>query len=98
MEKCKFHENKSRILINDIDINKIVVSNKFLFGKQDFKYFIGYIDDKKIRSLCTSFPETNAYRVDFDETNCMSFLMKDKEFLEKYNEIWEKMSNIIKKI
>ena len=25
----------------------------------------------------------------------MSVLMKDKEFLEKYNEIWEKVSNKI---
>ena len=25
----------------------------------------------------------------------MSLLMKDKEFLEKYNEIWEKFSNVI---
>ena len=28
-------------------INKIVVSNKLPFGKQDFKYFIGYKDDEK---------------------------------------------------
>ena len=56
MEKCKFHENKSRILINDIDINKIVVSNKFLFGKQDFKYFIGYKDSETIRPLCIFYP------------------------------------------
>ena len=27
----------------------------------------------------------------------MSFLMKDDELLEKYNEIWEKVSNSIKK-
>ena len=27
----------------------------------------------------------------------MSFLMKDKEFLEKYNEMWEKIRYIIKK-
>ena len=27
----------SPISINDIDINEIVVSNKFPFGKQDFK-------------------------------------------------------------
>ena len=31
----------------------------------------------------------------FDGTECMSVLMKDKEFLEKYNEIWEKVSNKI---
>ena len=28
----------------------------------------------------------------------MSFLMKDDEFLEKYNEIWETIINIIKKL
>ena len=39
----------------------------------------------------------NAYRIDFDEAKCMSFLMKDEEFLEKYNEIWKKVSNIITK-
>ena len=32
-----------------------------------------------------------AYVIDVDETECMSFLMKDTEFLEKYNEIWEKL-------
>ena len=38
-----------------------------------------------------------AYRRDFDKTKCMSFLIKDKKLLEKYNEIWKKVSNIIKK-
>ena len=28
----------------------------------------------------------------------MSFLIKNGKFLEKYNEIWEKVSNNIKKI
>ena len=28
---------------------------------------------------------------------CMSFLIKDDELLEKYNEIWKKVSNSIKK-
>ena len=32
-------------------MNKMVVSNKLSFGKQDFKYSIGYKDAKKIRSL-----------------------------------------------
>ena len=30
-----------------INNNKIVVSNKVPFGKQNFKYFIGYKDAKK---------------------------------------------------
>ena len=42
----KFHQYKSPILIDYIDINKIVVSNKISYGKNDFKYFIGYKDAK----------------------------------------------------
>ena len=46
-EKYKFHLHNSPILINNIDINEIVVSDKVLFSKKDFKYFIGYKDVKK---------------------------------------------------
>ena len=49
IEEYKFHQNKSPIFINDIDINKIVVSNKLPFCKQDFRCFIGYKDSEKIR-------------------------------------------------
>ena len=44
VEEFEFHEHKSPILINDINIDKIVVSDKLPFCKQDFKYFIGYKD------------------------------------------------------
>ena len=37
-----------------------------------------------------------AYRRDFDETKYV-FLMRNDELLEKYNEIWEKVRNNIKK-
>ena len=46
---------KVLLSINDININEIVVSNKFPFGKQDFKYSIGYKDNKEIRHLCMFF-------------------------------------------
>ena len=39
----------------------------------------------------------SAYRRDFDKTKCISFLIKDEKLLEKYNEIWKNVSNIIKK-
>ena len=38
-----------------------------------------------------------AYRRDFDNTKCISFLIKDEKLLEKYNEIWKNVSSIIKK-
>ena len=37
------------------------------------------------------------YRKDFDETDYVCFLIKDDKLLEKNNEIWEKVSNAIKK-
>ena len=42
-------------------------------------------------------PKISAYRGEFDETKYISFLTKDVELLEKYNEIWEKIKNSIKK-
>ena len=42
IEEYKFPQYKSSISINDIDINKTIVSNKLPHGKKDFKYFIGY--------------------------------------------------------
>ena len=98
IEEYKFHQYKSSISINQIDIDIIVVSNKFPFGKQVFIYLIDYKDNKKFKPLCIFFPETNVYKKDLDETKCMYSLLKDKEFLEKYNEILERVSNTTKKI
>ena len=39
----------------------------------------------------------SAYRRDFDEIKYMSFLIKDNELLEKYSQIWDKISTVIKK-
>ena len=39
----------------------------------------------------------SAYKRDFDRTKCISFLIKDEKLLEKYNEIWKKVRNIMKK-
>ena len=47
--------------------------------------------------MCIFLPKTSSYRGDFDETKYMSFLMKNEELLEKYIEIWEKVSNSTKK-
>ena len=73
------------ILINDIDFNKIVVSNKIPFRKQDFKYFIDYKDATKIKLLCIFYTRTTIYKKDFDKTKFMHFWIKDENFFDKYN-------------
>ena len=64
-EKCKFHQYKRPISIDNVDVNKIIASNKIPFGKNDFKYFIGYKDAKKIRPLYIFLPKMSAYRRGF---------------------------------
>ena len=44
--KQKFHQHQRPVLIKNIEINKIVVSNKVSLGKIGFKYFIGSKDTK----------------------------------------------------
>ena len=49
--KPQISQIQKRILINDVDIGKTVVSNRFSLKKKGFKYFNGYADSKKVRSL-----------------------------------------------
>ena len=48
LEQYKFHQYKSSVSINNLGINKILISSKFPFGKQDLKYFIGTKIIKKL--------------------------------------------------
>ena len=90
IEECEFQQYKSPISINDIDINEIVVSNKFPFGKQDFKYFIGYKDNKEIRSLCIFVLGMIIYERYSNKTKCMYFMIKDEKCLDKCMTIFVK--------
>ena len=50
IKKSKLYRNKKVSSINDIDINKILVSKKEPYGtKNSFKYFIGYNNNDVIR-------------------------------------------------
>ena len=45
-QKSDFYKNKKVIKIDDIDINKILVSKEEPYGSKNvFKYFIGYNDN-----------------------------------------------------
>ena len=68
IEKQNIHQYKRPISIKNIDINKIVVFNKFSFVQRSFEYFIGYKDAKKNRNLCTFLPKMSEYIKDFDKT------------------------------
>ena len=50
-----------------------------------------------MKPLYLFLPEMSAYRKDFDETKYMFFFIKDDELLRKYNDISEKVKNVINK-
>ena len=43
IEKNKFYRHKAPILLEDVDTEKVLVSNKISFGEKNHKYFIGYL-------------------------------------------------------
>ena len=96
IKKQKLLQHKRLISIKNRVINKILISNEVFFGKTGLKYFIGY-KDAGIRRLCKFLPEMSTYRRDFNETKYISFLINYDVLLKKYNEIWEKFKNSIKK-
>ena len=51
----------------------------------------------KNRPLFIFRPKMSIYKRNSCKTRCMCFLIKDEKCLQKYNEICEKVSNIIKK-
>ena len=54
----------------DINIDRIGVSNKVLFGKNGFEYFISYEGDSgRIMPLCIMLQKMSTFRRNFDETN-----------------------------
>ena len=58
IEKNEFYGNKTPIFLKDVDIGKVLVSNKISFGEKNYKYFIGYLynDHKANRKrLCKKF-------------------------------------------
>ena len=74
-----YNKNKKIFNINDIDINKILVSKKETYGKYNsFKYFIGYNDNDVIRPLYLFLSQTTGYIDKFDKNKItMSIMIKD---------------------
>ena len=90
-DKKEFQTSKKPITLILVDIEKIVVSNKFKHSDKGFKYFIDYTDNNVIRPLCIILSQMSGYIKYFDDGGKnMSFKIEDDTVLVKYNEIWKK--------
>ena len=84
IKKLTFTKKKKKgAKIDDIDVNKILVSKEGPYGtKKSFKYFIGYNDNDVVRPLYKKLPQMNGYVRKFESNTTMSFKISDKELLE----------------
>ena len=94
IKKSNFCKNKKIFDINDIDVNKILVSKKEKYGKHNsFKHFIGYNDSDIIKPLYLEVTQMIDYINKFDKnTIAMSLKVKDKKLFKNYNKVWKKLN------
>ena len=95
IDKNAFHNSKSSISINEVEINKIILFDKTSCGnKGSFKRRIGYrYKDGTFSPLNLKLPQLTGYTKHFNNGDkLVNFLVADKELLKKYNEIWNKKS------
>ena len=67
IKRSEFYKNKKVTRIDDIDVNKILVSKKEPYGTENsFKYFVEYNDNDVIRPLRVRLPQITGYARRFD--------------------------------
>ena len=94
VNKKEFHKSKQPIDLMSVNVDQIVVSDKFKHNNEGFKYFIGYQEGEIVKPLCIILPQMSGYIKYFENSGKnMSFLIKDGEVWERYAEIWDVIKN-----
>ena len=97
VDQKTFYSSKEAILLDSVDLSKIVVSGKWKLNDTTYKYFCGYLNNDVIKPLCVILPQMNGYIKYFDDGGKnMSFVTDDEKVYEKYNEIWNVVKGLLK--
>ena len=77
LNKNEFIKSKEPIDLMYVNVDQIVVSDKFKHSNEDFKYFIGYLEGGIVKPLCIILPQMSGYIKYFENGGKnMSFLLK----------------------
>ena len=98
VDKKTFYSSKEAILLDSVDLSKIVVSSRWKLNFTTYKYFCGYLNnDGIIKPLYVILPQMNGYIKYFDVGGKnMSFVTDDEKVYEKYDEIWNAVKSLLK--
>ena len=77
LNKTEFHKSKQRIDLMLVNVDQIVISDKFKHNSEGFKYFTGYQEGETVKPLCIILPQMSGYIKYFENVGKnMSFLLK----------------------
>ena len=81
IENYTIHPHKTPTFLKDVDIEKVLLSNKIPFGEKIYKYFIGYLrNDHKIKPLHIMLPKTSAYVISYaGQAKLIYFSIEDRK-------------------
>ena len=97
INRKEFYWSKQAIPLDSVNLDKIVVSNKWKINDTTYKYLCGYLNNDVIQALCVILPQMNGNIKYFEDGGKnVSFLTDDEEIYEKYNEIWEVVRKLLK--
>ena len=92
VNKKEFHKSKQPIDLDLVNVDQIVVSDKFKHNDKNFKYFIGYQEGEIVKQLCIILPQMSGYIKHFEKgSKNMSFMVKDDSVLNKYTKFGTKL-------
>ena len=92
VNKKEFHKPKQPIHLDLVNLDQIVISDKFKHNDDSFKYFIGHKEGEVVKPLIIILHQMSGYKKHFENGGkSMSFVIKDDDVLDKYSEIWDKI-------
>ena len=86
VNKKEFHKSKEPVDLMSVNVDQMVVSDKFKHNNEDFKYFTDYQAGEIVKGLCIILPQMSVYIKYFENGS------KNMSFLTKDDEVWEKIS------
>ena len=96
VSKKEFYGGKKAVNLKEVEVDKIVVSNRIKINNDISKVFIGYMDDIGAVSLCIILPQMSGWIKYFENGGkSMSCKIEDDEVYLKYNEIWNKIKELL---
>ena len=97
LDKKEFHKSKQQpINLQLVNVDQILVSEKSNQNDDVSKYFIGYKEGEIVKPLCIILPQMSGYIKHFEDGGKnISFMAKNDDMLDKYNEIWNKIKKTL---